>query len=99
MGELLRAVTLSAYRSFAMLGIPMNGEARAFTWDGDSLQELANAEQLQPFTSSSCLTAEVIARRCELFRQSRLRGEAFHSSHLGGPGPHSICMHRPDAET
>lgn len=96
---MLRSAGLQRYRSFTLLVISISGDARAFAWNGYSIQELSNAEQLQPFTSSSFAPDEVIPQRVKLFHTSHLRGEMFHSSHAGGPGPHSVCMHRQDAET
>src|SRR3954468_2612896 len=46
--DMLRRTKLQAYRSFTLLGLPARGEARAFVWNGLSVTELRNGDQLQP---------------------------------------------------
>jgi len=84
--------------------------AMLFEWDGWHLTVTENAEHRMPLTSSSFDPRGVQESRLQEF-SSRLRAAQvldadllfeYHRSHGMGidkPGAHSVCMHRPDAQT
>lgn len=95
----LDATDLGSFRAFTLLGVSAQGSCAALMWNGRKLVRDTGAELGQPFTSSSFEPERVIPYRKGLFQSSSQRGSAFHASHAGGPGPLSVCMHRPDART
>lgn len=107
-GELLAETELERYKPFSLFAADPAGCARLFEWTGWHLEETEDPDALMPLASSSFdqslarvhrrnLYADLQARRAEPPDAAALL--AFHRSHAGGPGPFSVCMHRPDAET
>ena len=109
--EVMRAVArggLSRFRPFTLLALAPGAPPAAACWTGSRLLVCdEGGDSLMPLTSSSFNTAEVGRARRELF-QRMSAGSAnrpaelltrFHHSHEPGPGPLSVCMHRPDAST
>jgi hypothetical protein len=90
---------LSCFRAFTLLGVSGQGLSAAVVWNGRNLVQNVASEFSQPFTSSSFEPGRVLPFRTALYQGSSLRGHSFHSSHAGGPGPLSVCMHRSDAST
>ena len=109
--EVMRAVVrggLSLFRPFTLLALAPRATPAAACWTGHRLLVSDDCDvSLMPLTSSSFNTAEVVRARRELL-QRMAAGSAnrptemltrFHQSHEPGPGPLSVCMHRPDAST
>lgn len=109
--EVMRAVArggLSQFRPFTLLALAPGAPPAAACWTGRRLLVPDGGDDpVMPLTSSSFNTAEVVRARRELF-QSMAAGPTnrpaetlarFHRSHEPGPGPLSVCMHRPDAST
>lgn len=109
--EVMRAVAgggLMRFRPFTLLALAPGAPPAAACWTGRRLLFCDDGDvPLMPLTSSSFNTAEAVRARWELFR--RMAGgltnpsaemlTRFHHSHEPGPGPLSVCMHRPDAST
>lgn len=109
--EVMRAVArggLSQFRTFSLLALAPGATPAAACWTGSRLLVCdEDGDSQMPLTSSSFNTAEVVRVRRELF-QAMAAGftdrptetlTRFHHSHEPGPGPLSVCMHRPDAST
>jgi hypothetical protein len=109
--EVMRAVARggpSQFHPFTLLALAPGATPAAACWTGHRLLVSDDGDvSLMPLTSSSFNTAEVVRARRELF-QSMAAGPTnrpadmltrFHHSHEPGPGPLSVCMHRPDAST
>lgn len=111
LAEVMRAVArggLSRFRPFTLLALAPGATPAAACWTGHRLLVSDDCDvSLMPLTSSSFNNAEVVRARRELFQAmaagpSNLPTETltrFHHSHAPGPGPLSVCMHRPDAST
>jgi hypothetical protein len=103
----LRREELDRYRSFLLTVFEPDGAAFMARWSRGALARQPETARRRPLVSSSFDTAEVRARRVELYQ--RLRHEAgcdpeerhwaFHRSHRPARGAYSPCMHRPDART
>lgn len=107
-GERLAETELERYKPFSLFAADPGGRARLFEWTGWHLEETEDPDALMPLASSSFdqalarvhrrkLYADLIVARGVPPGEDALLG--FHHSHDGGPGPFSVCMHRPDAET
>jgi hypothetical protein len=107
----MRAVArggLSQFRPFTLLALAPGAPPDAACWTGRSLLvSEGDVDSLMPLTSSSFKGAEVARVRRELFRSMTSGSQSpvaellkrFHRSHEPGPGPLSVCMHRPEALT
>jgi hypothetical protein len=104
---LLREIELEPYRPFVLFVIEPGDGGVLAEWSGSSLQ-IADGRPLQPIVSSSFFTEEVRRNRVAVFGQLQEQSGApsspalhlaYHRSHLPDRGPHSPCMHRPDAST
>lgn len=107
-GERLAETELERYPPFSLLALDPTGRARLFEWTGWRLEEEADAAARMPLASSSFDQTAARSHRRTLWDDmlagagGRVTGDlldAFHHSHVGGPGPFSVCMHRADAET
>jgi uncharacterized protein with NRDE domain len=107
-GERLAETELERYKPFSLFAADPAGRARLFEWTGWHFEETEDPDALMPLASSSFDQALARVHRRRLYADLVVRsgaplGEeallAFHHSHDGGPGPFSVCMHRPDAET
>ncbi len=107
-GERLAETELERYRPFSILAADLAGRARLFEWTGYRLEETEDPDGLMPLASSSFDQALARVHRRQLYADLVAKRGAppdeqalldFHCSHDGGPGPFSVCMHRPDAET
>ncbi len=101
--EALARTDLARYEPFTLLAVEPR-LARAFEWDGRSLETLG--EPAHPLVSSAvAFPAAAAARKrsFELLAAQGLGGPelhlAFHRSHLPERGRLSVCMHREDART
>jgi len=108
--EVMRAVVRggpSQFRPFTLLALAPGATPAAACWTGSRLLVSDDGDLPMPLTSSSFNTAEVVRARRELFQRmaadsTNQQAETltrFHHSHEPGPGPLSVCMHRPDAST
>lgn len=100
---------LAAVRGFVLLvldGAP--GQTAIARWNARELRVERGEPERPLLVSSGWNTAEVVARREELFDGRVLRGVAgdreqrqrqFHGLHEPERGPFSPCMHRDDAST
>lgn len=107
-GERLAETELERYKPFSLFAADPCGRARLFEWTGWHLEETAEPAAMMPLASSSFDQALARVHRRSLFADlvathGAPPGEeallSFHHCHEGGPGPFSVCMHRPDAET
>lgn len=107
-GERLAETELERYKPFSLFAADPAGRARLFEWTGWHLEETEEPDALMPLASSSFDQALARVHRRGLYADlvaahGAPPGEQalydFHHSHAGGPGPFSVCMHRPDAET
>ena len=99
---------LRQFQPFTLLALAPGPSASVMSWTGHRLLVAEDdCDSLMPLTSSSFAGAEVTRARRELFR-SMAAGSAepapemhmrYHRSHSPGPGPLSVCMHRPEAST
>lgn len=107
-GERLAETELERYKPFSLFVADPCGSARLFEWTGWHLEETADPDAMMPLASSSFdqalarvhrrgIYADLVAAHGSPLSAERLL--AFHHSHDGGPGPFSVCMHRPDADT
>ena len=104
----LLSMSLTSYRGFDL--VVFANEITQFRWD---TRELVEQQPVQPLTSSSYKSELVCEARRQHYASlgpvtSLSQLEAFHASHLdenlapvdGKPlYAHSVCVHRPDAET
>lgn len=110
--EAVRAVArggLSQFHPFTLLALTPVAPPAAACWTGHRLLVCDDDgdASLMPLTSSSFNSAEVVRERMKLFRRMAAGSmnpsaemlTRFHRSHEPGPGPLSVCMHRPDAST
>ena len=103
----LRRYELDRFRSFLLAVLEPSGGGLLARWSNGSLDVRGDLDACNPLVSSSFDGEEVRASRREQYR--RMVGGAaeetaeahlaFHESHAPERGPHSPCMHRPDAET
>lgn len=102
-------IELERYASFHLIGLAPDGAPRAFDWDGVDARWRILDDAARPLVSSSWQPETVRPHRRDVLRaaldgadgpaQVEQALEAFHASHVGGPGPLSVCMHRDDAAT
>ena len=94
------AEDLARYRGFRLLGLQAGHAPRLVEWDGAVRTEHVGPNA--PLVSSSVdLDGATDTRHAsyEGVASTRAAHLAFHASHADGPGPRSVCMHRPDAAT
>ncbi len=105
--DALQEIDADRFQPFVLVAIEPGGGA-LIHWTGRSLELTRSRPSRQPLVSSSFCTEEVRRNRVAVF--GRLLGDAsaidaveqhlaFHASHDPVAGPHSPCMHRPDAST
>jgi len=100
-----RTLDLSRFAPFALAILEPHRPASLLEWDGAKRAFVHDGDDRVPLVSSSHDLAGVRTRRRAEWRRTGCDGGdsevlfAFHSSHAGGPGPYSTCMHRDDAET
>lgn len=101
--RLVIAVKEAAFAPFWILIMRRDEPLRRWRWDGHSLQSTEVADSVQPVTTSSWQTPEVLAERARYFgEQSPSTAhdlEAYHRSCSPKGGPWGPCMARPDART
>jgi hypothetical protein len=105
--ERLRALDLRCYRPFQLVAFAPAGSGLFADWSGTTLEIEENRPRTRPLVSSSFYTESVRDSRAAVYRELVEGGEpgspeahrAFHASHTPERGPHSPCMHRPDART
>jgi len=104
----LRKLDLERFRPFVLVAFEPGDGGMLARWSGSSLELASGRPPRQPIVSSSFFTEEVRRNRLAVFRElERECAEssplelhlAFHRSHRPDRGPHSPCMHRPDAST
>jgi Transport and Golgi organisation 2 len=107
-GSRLEDLDLNRMNAFRLVGILRDGRrVREWRWDGVRLKDADFAWARQHWFSSSlsdALAEENRGQACEsAARESTALDEEWlaklHRSHEPGPGPYSICVHRPDATT
>ncbi|MDA1260305.1 MAG: NRDE family protein [Planctomycetota bacterium] len=107
-GERLAETDLQRYKPFSLFAADPAGRARLFEWTGWHVEETDDPDAMMPLASSSFdQTLARVHRRgvyADLIKEYGTPPDeeallAFHRSHAGGPGPFSVCMHRPDADT
>ena len=97
------AAELVHYQGFRLLALESGAAPRLIEWDGALRRELE--APVAPLVSSSVDLAGAARLRTDLYHEldvatdPRAAHLAYHASHAAGPGPLSVCMHRPDAET
>lgn len=99
-GQRLTSLPLESFPGFSLLAVAPGRPACLWQWDGVSLETGVPGAPM--VTSSSYQYAAVtMTRRTRFARVPRTQAGllAFHESHGPAPGPHSVCMHRPDAQT
>lgn len=98
-----QADDLACYLGFRLLAMEPGSTPRLIDWDGTQRRELEAPSA--PLVSSSVDHVAAEAARTELYRQLSFDSDPsaalldYQRSHASGPGPLSVCMHRPDAET
>lgn len=105
--EQLHRMDLSGFARFRLLAMEPNRPVWCSEWTGSKLACEFDADSRMPITSSSFKTAEVEAARRAVFEdQIGSRSpvtlsalERFHADHGPEASGHSVCMHRPDAQT
>ena len=104
----LRELDLERFRPFVLVAFEPGDGGVLARWSGSSLELASGRPPLQPIVSSSFFTEEVRRNRLAVFRELQRECAdwnpvelhlAFHRSHRPTAGPHSPCMHRPDAST
>jgi len=98
---------LQPYEPFTLAVLEPRRRATAIEWDGTKKRILRFADSHMPLVSSSFEPDAVRNQRRAEFARVVRGGQAldpvallmFHQSHLPERGPHSVCMHRADAET
>ena len=94
---------LSQFAPFTLLLLQPGARALVVGWNGTHSFVLPDAETVCPLSSSSVDERAANQHRKRIWRQHRRTTvgalEAFHRSHDHRPGPWSVCMHRPGAET
>jgi hypothetical protein len=101
----LRELDLERFRPFVLAAFEPGDGALLARWSGRTLALSSGRPPRQPIVSSSFFTEEVRSSRLAVFREMQrdLDGEklhlAYHRAHRPAAGPHSPCMHRPDAST
>ncbi|MCA8979725.1 MAG: NRDE family protein [Planctomycetes bacterium] len=94
---------LARHRGFRLLALESGSEPRLIEWDGSRRRE--SRAPGAPLVSSSVDLAGAERARTRIYRELAHGGDpraahlAYHASHAEGPGPLSVCMHRPDAAT
>lgn len=103
----LEGMRVPEYSPFylALFGEREGGD-RLVVWTGADLERRPLERGDRPLVSSVFERVRVHGWRRELFERMAGGGEptlegleAFHRSHEPEPGPYSVCMHRPEAET
>jgi len=103
----IRELALDRYRPFVVVVLAPGRHGLTAHWSGLSLEIRMEPPVDQPLVSSSFYTSEVRRNRTAVFEQLMRKpgGDRsdsyleYHRQHEPRPGPHSPCMHRPDAET
>ncbi len=104
----LRELDLERFRPFVLVAFEPGDGGVLARWSGNSLDLASGRPPLQPIVSSSFFTEEVRRNRLAVFRELQRECAdsspvelhlAFHRSHRPTAGPHSPCLHRPDAST
>ena len=101
----LRAVDLTRFRPFTLLGIAKESPSRIFQWTGFEFSVIADADTMVPLTSTSAKEPGIEierAKQFELLRPDKLtfsKLDQFHRSHVPYRGAYSVCMHREGAAT
>jgi hypothetical protein len=104
----LRELDLERFRPFVLVALEPGDGGVLARWSGSSLELAGGRPPRQPIVSSSFFTEEVRRNRVAVFGQLQEQSGApsspalhlaYHRSHLPDRGPHSPCMHRPDAST
>ena len=101
---------LTRYRAFTILVLdPPGGTRRAMVnrWWGEDRGLEKERDPIQPLSSSSFHSAEVVSNRIEVYETTIGTDSpagvgdlaSYHRSHLPERGPYSVCMHRNDART
>ena len=105
--ERLRSLDLRYYRPFVLVAFAPAATGLVADWSGATLELEEHRPRTRPLVSSSFYTESVRDSRVAVYRQlvegretgSAAAHRAFHASHTPERGPHSPCMHRPDAHT
>ena len=103
----LSAADLGRYRPFLLVAFAPAGAGLLARWSGADLEIDEGRPPVQPLVSSSFYTEQVRNNRRAVFEELVRGGSAgptsahlaFHAGHRPERGPHSPCMHRPDAST
>ena len=104
----LRARSFDCFRPFVLVTFEPGGGGLTARWCGSALEIEDGRPRQRPLVSSSFFTEEVRNSRIAVFESLQLERPAappaelhlaFHRSHRPERGPHSPCMHRPDAST
>jgi len=103
----VRKLELDSYRPFVLVVLAPGRRGLTARWSGLALELRMEPPVDQPLVSSSFYTSEVRRNRTAVFERvmrefGRDRSEShleYHRRHEPEAGPHSPCMHRPDAET
>lgn len=98
---------LQSYEPFTLAVLELGQRATVIEWDGAKKRILPFADSHMPLVSSSVEPDAVRNQRRFEFARVVRGGQVldpvsllmFHQSHLPECGPHSVCMHRADAET
>lgn len=98
-----KAVHADSYAPFWIIAMRVEAPTARWCWDGRQLSRDIVNEDIQPVTTSSWKTAEVLAERSKFFTEQSPTDasslEAFHRSCSPKGGPWGPCMARPDART
>lgn len=105
--EAFQEAELESFAGFTLVALEPACGALVMRWDGKKKSMVRNGEACMPLTSSSYdAPGAQVHRRMELRRLLAQTGRLdphllhlFHSSHGGGAGPLTTCMHRNDAGT
>ena len=103
----LESLDLSVYPSFVLGLFAPAQPVQTYTWDSQSEYLTQKHHPEPPLSSSSFASATVVKgrkleyahRRMFSFTGTSNQLWAYHHSHKPEPGPFSVCMHRPDAQT
>jgi len=103
----LRGRDLGEFRPFWLAGFGPTAPALLARWERGELSIDALEDTEMPLVSSAFATEPVRRNRTECFAEligtARERSTglhlAYHAGHLPRRGPHSTCMHRPEART
>jgi len=104
----IKKLDLSGTLPFRLVAVSTESRMiQQFQWDTRTLTTEARGWELRHWFSSSLSDQEAAAKRGETCQIAQRHSEAgslawmrkLHRSHLGGPGPFSICVHRKEVET